>query len=89
MADPSYAWTATVSEDFMGSLIIETENGNAYLQFQSDIDYFWENVEEKTSDSLKDTKHMVSHGYKQEVWICGEYLDAILTCNGATTCESN
>lgn len=40
MADPSYAWTATVSEDFMGSLIIETESGNAYLQFQSDIDYF-------------------------------------------------
>ena len=77
-----------VREDYMGSLIVEADNMSAYLQFESDIQYFWENCLGKTSRSIKATKQMIGSGYRQDVWIDEEYLDAILQMNGAT-CESN
>lgn len=80
---------ANVREDFIGSLIIEVNSKYGYLQFEHDINYFWEQCLGKTSRTVKETKAMLVSGFKQEVWIDEEYLDAILTCNGATTCESN
>lgn len=79
---------ANVREDFIGSLIIEVDSKYGYLQFEHDINYFWEQCLGKTSKTIKETKAMLVSGFKQEVWIDEEYLDAILQMNGAT-CESN
>lgn len=77
-----------VREDFMGSIIIEVDNKSAFIQFEQDKESFWEYCMGKTSKSIKATKQMIGSGYRQDVWIDEEYLDAILTCNGATTCEN-
>jgi hypothetical protein len=77
-----------VREDYMGSLIVKADKMSAYLQFEQDKESFWEYCMGKTSKSIKATKQMIGSGYRQNVWIDEEYLDAILTCNGAT-CESN
>lgn len=76
-----------IHEDFMGSLIVEVDNKSAFIQFEQDKESFWEYCMGKTSKSIKTTKQMIDSGYRQDVWIDEEYLDAILTCNGAT-CEN-
>ena len=72
-----------VYEDRIGSLVVLTDKQSGYIQFESDIEYFWEQCLGKTTRSLKRTKEMVSSGFHQEVWIDDEYLEAII----GFTCE--
>ena len=72
-----------VYEDQFGSLVVLADKQSGYIQFESEIDYFWEQCLGKTTRSLKGTKEMISRGYHQEVWIDEEYLEAIM----GFTCE--
>jgi hypothetical protein len=78
-----------IYEDRFGSLVVLADKQRGlfrycgYIQFESEIDSFWEQCLGKTTKSLKGTKEMISRGYHQEVWIDEEYLEAIL----GFTCE--
>ena len=66
---------AKVHEDFIGSLVVTVASKEIYLQFESEIDAFWEYTQSKTSHTRKATKSMVSKGYSQEVWLHEDFAD--------------